>query len=502
MDPENPLAPGDAVVDLKRKEPLIEVHQATDAQRVAYDSWFTEHEERHLRELSDLVAIPTLAMDPERGPDLTRGAEFLRKKLSDLGMQEATVHEGCTFPMVTAEWSGAEGQPTVLFYGHFDVQPADPSRWESDPFEAEVREGRLYGRGASDSKGPIVSLLSAIEALVTLDGTLPVNVMFLFDGCEELGSPAIPQWLAENHEWVSRADYGFNVDAMMHSDDQGQMWKGLRGGGEVVVTVETADSDQHSGIYGGALPNAAIAASMILGSIFNDDGTIAIEDWSEGQTELSVEERAEIAEAGKAFDDAAHLEKLGTARFIGDESYSPIERTWIRSSLDVTGFKSGYLEGAASIVPHRAWFRLMIRTGPGHDTGVLIDRIEKHVEKHTPWGARVEMTTSSAGNAVLFREDDRNFAIGKTVLTEHFGKEPKILYVGGGVPALSFVPDSGGPSLVTVGFQRSDENFHADNEFMRLSSFRTGQRAYARLLHALVGQPKRDQRSAGQQAAR
>jgi acetylornithine deacetylase/succinyl-diaminopimelate desuccinylase-like protein len=280
---------------------------------------------------------------------------------------------------------------------------------------------------------------------------------------------------------------------MMQSDGQGLMWKGLRGGGEVQVTVTTANSDQHSGIFGGALPNAAVAASKIIESIWNEDGTIAIEHWSEGQTELSAEERSEIAEAvRKGFDEAEVLEGLGTAQFIGDKGYSPVERTWIRTSLDVTGFKSGYIEGSASVIPHNAWFRLQIRTGPGHDTDILIDRIKKHIKKHAPWNVRVEMTSASAGNAVLFGEEDRNFAIGKTVLTEFFGKEPNILYVGGGVPALSFVPDAGGPALVSFGFQRSDENFHADNEYMRISSFRSGQRAYARLLHALVGQPKRD----------
>jgi acetylornithine deacetylase/succinyl-diaminopimelate desuccinylase-like protein len=279
---------------------------------------------------------------------------------------------------------------------------------------------------------------------------------------------------------------------MMQSDDQGLMWKGLRGGGAIEVTLTSANSDLHSGIYGGSIPNAAVAASKIIASMYNDDGTIAIEGFNDGLKELSEEERNEIADAVRGFDKAAALKKIGVAQTIGDERYSVVERTWIRSSLDITGFKSGYIEGAASVIPHSAWFRVQTRTGPGHDPVALNEKIMAHIRKNTPWGLKVEMEPASGGSAPYFREDNINFAIGKTVLTEFFGKEPAVLYVGGGVPALSFVPDAGGPQLVSFGFQRSDEGFHADNEFMRIASFQKAQRAYARLLHAVVEQPKRD----------
>jgi acetylornithine deacetylase/succinyl-diaminopimelate desuccinylase-like protein len=243
------------------------------------------------------------------------------------------------------------------------------------------------------------------------------------------------------------------------------------------------------------VPNAAIAAAKIIDSMYNDDGTVAIEGWNEGLKDLSKQERAEIADAVKAFDEDAAREQLGVAQLIGDPDYTLVERTWIRTSLDVTGIKSGYIEGKASIIPHSAWFRVLSRTGPGHDAGKLNKKIMDHVRKHTPWGVKVEMTELDGGDAPFFSEDDLNFLIGKTVLTEFFGQEPRVLYVGGGVPALSHVPDAGGPQLVSFGFQRSDEGFHADNEFMRIASFRKGQRMYARLFHALVDQPPRENRS-------
>ncbi len=472
---------------------LLEVNHASDEQIKAYDAWFTENEERHLKDVADLVAFPTLAMVAENAEDLVKASEFLKEKLTASGMDNATVHPADGFPLVTAEWTGAKGQPTVLFYGHHDVQPVDASRWDSDPFKAEIRDGRMYGRGATDDKGPIIALISALEAQLELDGTLPVNVMVLFDGAEEFGSQSMVKWLTENRNWITKADYGFNADAMMYSDDQGLMWKGLRGGSDVEVTLTSANTALHSGIYGGAAPNSAIAAAKIIASMWNDDGTVAIEGFYDDITQASEQQRQEIADAVAGVDEAAARERLDIAEWIGETDYTIIERTWIRPSLDVTGVKSGYIEGKASTIPFSAWFRVMARTAPGQDPTKINQAIMAHVEKHVPWGLRLEMEDATFGGAPFFSEDDLNFRIGKTVLTEVFGKVPRILYVGGGVPALAYVPEAGGPNLVTFGFQRSDEGFHADNEFMRIASFRKGQRAYARLLHALVGQPKREQ---------
>ena len=226
--------------------------------------------------------------------------------------------------------------------------------------------------------------------------------------------------------------------------------------------------------------------------MWNDDGTVAIEGFYDDVIPATAEARSEIADAVAGVDEAAARKRLDIAQWIGEPDYTIIERTWIRPSLDVTGIKSGYIEGKASTIPYSAWFRVMARTGPGQDPKKVNKAIMDHVSKYVPWGVRVEMKDLTFGGAPFFTEDDLGFAIGKTVLTEFFGKPPRILYVGGGVPALAYVPAAGGPDLVTFGFQRSDEGFHADNEFMRIESFKKGQRAYAQLIHALVGQPKRN----------
>jgi acetylornithine deacetylase/succinyl-diaminopimelate desuccinylase-like protein len=482
-----------AEVAADSKEQLA-INKASNEQLQAYDRFFTENSEEHLSQVAELIALPTLAMVPENAPDLERAGQYLVDRLTEIGMDNAEYHPADGFPLVTAEWMHAEGQPTAVFYGHFDIQPVVAERWDSDPFVAEIRDNKMYGRGATDDKGYIIAFLSTIEAMMELDGKLPINVKFFLDGSEEFGSQSMEAWLAEpdHNAWIREADFGFNLDAMMQSDDQGLMWRGLRGGGDVEVTITSANTAVHSGIYGGTAPNAIHAAAMIIASMYNDDGSVAIEGFSDDLAEASQEQRDEIAAAESDMASTLDKEGLGIAEWIGDPEYTPLERTWIRNSMDVTGVRGGYIEGKASIIADSAWFRVMTRTGPGQDPGELNEKIMAHIKTNTPWGVNVEMASLAAGSAPYFAESDLGFRIGYQVQTDFFGKEPKVLYVGGGVPALSYVPDAGGPSLVPFSFQRSDEGFHADNEYLRIGSFEKGQRAYAQLLHALVGQPTRD----------
>lgn len=469
----------------------LQINHASDEQINAYDQYFTENHERHLNDLKELVAIPSLAMAPEHAPDVLKAAEFVKKKLDDIGMQNATVHDTDGYYTVTAEWMNAPGQPTAVLYGHFDVQPVVPSQWDSDPWNAEIRDGRMYGRGATDDKGPVMALISALEAMLKLDGKLPANVMLALDGSEEYGSSTWPKWLAqpEMQKWLSRADYGFNVDAAIQNDNEGLIWKSFRGFTDVEVTIRSGKSALHSGGFGGAVPNPAIAAAKVLASMWNDDGSVAVEGWYDDLTPMSQEVRQEIAEISAHADYDAIREKYGLSQFIGEEDFSPIERTWIRGSLDVTGIKSGYTEGAASVIPDKAWFRVMARLGPGQNAEKTRKQIMEHVKKNVPWGLKVEMKNVQNCNPVWIDTDDRGLQISKAVQTEVFGKPPRILYVGGSVGPASFISDAGGPKIISFGFQQADENFHGDNEFMRISSFVKAQRAYTRLFHALVGQP-------------
>ena len=474
---------------------LLKVNHANGKQLEAYDNFFKENDERHLDELKQLVAIQSLAMLPEHAPDVLKAAEFIKQKLDAIGMQNATIHETDGYYTLTAEWMNAPGQPTALFYGHFDVQPATPDLWDTDPWKAEIRDGKMYGRGATDDKGPVMALLSALEAMLKIDGKLPVNVMLTLDGSEEYGSSTWPKWLAqpEMKTWLAKADYGFNVDAAIQSDTQGLIWRSFRGFTDVEVTLTSAKGALHSGGFGGPVPNSAIAAGKVIASMFNDDGTVAIEGWYDDQMKMPKEVRQELAALSATMDYDAIREKYGINQFIGEKDYSPIERIWIRGSMDVTGVKSGYTEGAASIIPETAWFRVMARLGPGMNAEKTRKQIMAHIEKNVPWGLKVEMKNTQNCNPVWIDTDNRGLQISKAVQTEVFGQPTPVLYVGGGVGPASFIADAGGPKLISFGFQQADENFHGNNEYMRITSWEKAQRAYPALFHALVGQPLKEQ---------
>lgn len=474
------------------KTATVKFNRASAAQAAAYDKFFKENQQRHLKDLADLVAFPTLRMDPKHHPDVQKAAEFLKAKLVAIGMKNVKVHLP-GYPFITAEWMGAPGQPTAIFYGHFDVQPAVASQWKTDPFKAEIKDGKMYGRGATDDKGPIIAFISALEALMKLDGKLPINIKFILDGSEEFGSQEMPEWAAqpEIKAWLKAADYGFNLDSMMQSDDQGLLWKSLRGSVAFDVKLRSANTALHSGIFGGVAPDSAVAAAMIIASLYKQDGTVAVKGFYDDATPISPKDKRNIAEISKRLDEAAVAKKYGVAKWIGDKRFTPLERTWLRGSCTVTGLKSGYTEGSGAILPETAWFNMLCRLGPGQNPDKIAEQVTAHIKAHTPWGIQVEVKPFGQAVAVLIPDDDPSYALSKSVQTAFYGKPPAELYVGGTVGALSYLKAAGAPNLAALGIQRADEGFHADNEFMRISSFEKGQRLYAMMLHALVGQPPR-----------
>jgi acetylornithine deacetylase/succinyl-diaminopimelate desuccinylase-like protein len=475
------------------KPATVKFNRASAAQAAAYDKFFKENQQRHLKDVADLVAFPTLRMDPKHHLDIQKAAKFLKAKLDAIGMQNVTIHPP-EFPFVTAEWMGAPGQPTVIVYGHFDVQPVVPSQWKSDPFKAEIRDGKMYGRGATDDKGPIIAFISTPEAMMKLDGKLPVNVKLIFDGSEEFGSPTMPDWLAQPKikAWVTAADYGINLDAMMQSDNQGLLWKSLRGTVAFQVNLKSANTALHSGLFGGVAPDSAVAASKIIASLFNDDGTVAVKGFDNELLPIAPEDKKNIAKLSESLDAAAVAKKYGVAQWIGDKRFSPLERTYLRGSCSVTGLKSGYTEGSGAIIPESAWFNILCRLGPGQDPNKIAKQFAAHIKSHTSWGIQVDVKTLSPSVAVLIPGNDPSYALSKSVQTAFYGQPPAEVYCPGSVPALSYLKVSGAPNFPALGVQRADEGFHADNEFMRISSFEKGQRLYAMMLHALVGQPLRE----------
>ena len=458
--------------------------------KTSYDSWFNENSDRLAEELAEFVAIPCIGAEPEHAEDMQTAAQWLAGKLTRIGMENATVHPTTTgHPVVTAEWLHAEGQPTVLVYGHFDVQPVAGQPWDTDPFKPVIKDGRMYGRGATDCKGGLYIPVTAVEALLSTDGKLPVNVKFVFEGQEEIGSPSLLPWISENAEWLA-ADYAYNADAMNYSDEQGLMWKGLRGGAFLAFSVKGANRALHSGIYGGVVPNAVVGMAKIIASFHNEDGTVAVEGFYDKVDPLTNLEKQELA--ARPWDAETDREKFGIKEWVGESGYTPMEIRNLRPTLEVVGFHGG-IDGISAVVPNESRAYVLCRLATSQLATETVNQLKAHIEKHLPAGLTVSFDTElPITPAVKYSADDPAFQIANSVLTDVYGQEPMIGYVGGGVPVLTYMRFLVGRDLVTFGFQREDENFHSANEFLRLSDFKIGQRAYAQLLHAHTGQPLRD----------
>jgi acetylornithine deacetylase/succinyl-diaminopimelate desuccinylase-like protein len=455
-----------------------------------YDRWFEDNFDRHVQELVEFVSIPTIGAEPEHTEDMQKGAQWLADKLTRIGMENATVHRLATpHPVVTAEWLHAEGQPTVLVYGHFDVQPVAGQPWETDPFDPVIKGNRLYGRGATDCKGGLYTAVAAVEALMANDGRLPVNLKFFFEGQEEIGSPSLMPWIGANAEWLA-ADYAYNADAMNYDDNQGLMWKGLRGGAYLAFTVKGANQVLHSGIYGGPTPNPALGLAQIVASFHNEDGSVAVDGYYDKVDPLTDLEKQELA--ARPWDAQADREKFGIKEWVGEAGYTPMELRVLRPTLEVVGIHGG-IDGISAVVPNEARAYVLCRLVTSQMPTETNNLIKAHIEKHLPAGLTVEFNTElPITPAVKYSENDPAYQIANSVLTDVYGQEPMVGYVGGGVGVLAYMRYIVGRDLITFGFQREDENFHSANEFLRLSDFKIGQRAYAQLLHAHVGQPQRE----------
>jgi acetylornithine deacetylase/succinyl-diaminopimelate desuccinylase-like protein len=320
------------------------------------------------------------------------------------------------------------------------------------------------------------------------DGKLPVNVKFMFEGQEEIGSPSLMPWIGANAEWLA-ADYAYNADAMNYSDEQGLMWKGLRGGAFVAFTVRGANRVLHSGIYGGIVPNAVVGMSKIVASFHDEDGAVAVEGFYDNVDPLTDLEKQELA--ARPWDTEADREKFGIKEWVGESGYTPMEIRHLRPTLEVVGLHSG-IDGISAVIPHEARGYILCRLATSQMPSEINNKVKTHIEEHLPAGFTVEFNTElSITPAVKYTEDDPAYQIASSVLTDVYGQKPMVSYVGGGVPVLAYMRYLVGRDLTTFGFQREDENFHSANEFIRLSDFKIGQRAYAQLLHSHVGRPLR-----------
>jgi acetylornithine deacetylase/succinyl-diaminopimelate desuccinylase-like protein len=400
-------------------------------------------------------------------------------------MENARMMETGGHPVVYADWLHAPGRPTILIYGHFDVQPAEPfDLWTSPPFEPEIRDGKIFGRGATDDKGGMLIPILALEAMLQA-GPLGVNVKCLFEGQEEIGSPDLPDFIAANRDLLA-ADMIFSADSMQHSPTEACLILSAKGLVGFEVTIEATDADKHSGLVGNALANPAMALAQLLAGMKDaETGRVLIDGFYDGVPDLTEAERAEIARV--PFDEAGFVAANGAEAAVGEKGYSPMEMMGVRPSLDVNGIWGGYQgDGTKTVHPARASAKITCRLVPGQSPAAIFAKAEAHVLKHAPKATRVTVTRLP-GSADPFGVPDGHNAseIAAGVLREVYGMDPYRIRVGGSVPILSMFLSELGVHATGFGFSLTDENLHAPDEFFRLESFEKGQVAYCRLLEEL-----------------
>jgi len=451
-----------------------------------WQQYLIENQTRFLDELFDYIRIPSVSSLSEHAGDVQRAAEWVAHRFAGAGIENIEIMATGGHPVVYGDWLHAPGVPTVLIYGHFDVQPADPYElWTTPPFEPEIRNGRIYARGASDDKGNSLIPILAVEALLKTTGGLPVNVKFFFEGQEEIGSPQLPPFMEEHREKLS-SDLVISADGGQVGENQPGLFIGFKGLGAVQVDVTGADRDLHSGVFGGAVQNPIHALAEILGSMHDRDGRITVDGFNDEVVPLSEEDRRQIAEV--PHDDEKYKSMFGVEELFGETGYTTIERAWARPTLEVNGIWGGFQgEGIKTVLPSEAHAKISCRLVPDQDPAHIVDAVTRHVEQHTPPGVRVDVTPlEGSAPPYLMPVDHPGNRVAAEVLTELYGTAPYNVRSGGSLPICSHFRDILGVYSLNFAFALEDEDFHSPNEFFRLASFEKGQRAYVMLLEKLA----------------
>ena len=443
----------------------------------SYEKYIDENNDAHLKEYLEFVSIPSISSMPSHKPDIERAAAWIVNKLKAIGMTTAETIPTKGLPVVYGSWDKAPGKPTVLVYGHYDVQPVKESEWENPPFAPVIRNERIFGRGASDDKSGVMIAIWSVEAMLSRNKSLPVNVKFVFEGEEESGSTNFHDFLASNKELL-KADFALNTDAGQRSDSVPAMIMSERGYAGLEFHVKTANFDAHSG-NGGKLPNSAKAMAEIIASFYDKNGNVAVEGFYDKVLPLTPEEREMIKKV--PYSTADEMKLFGTTAETGDTSYLPLERVWYRPTLEINGMSGGYtaVEGFSNIIPGTAMCRLSCRLVYNQSGQEIIDLIEKHINKFAPAGTTIIYNSPEAFSIPLkFPSDTKAYKMVSDALTEIYGRPPLQAANGGSVGSLIDFKEQLGLYAYSLGFQRKDERAHAANEFTRISSLRKGQLVY------------------------
>jgi acetylornithine deacetylase/succinyl-diaminopimelate desuccinylase-like protein len=444
------------------------------------DAYLGANRDRALHELFDLLRIPSVSARTEHNPDTARAAQWVAESLRAIGFS-STIHPTAGHPIVLSEWRKAPaGAPTILIYGHYDVQPAEPLElWESPPFEPEVRNGKLFARGSVDDKGQLFLHVKALEAHLAARGALPVNVIVLAEGEEEVGSDHLAAFI-EQHAKALACDVVVISDSSMFAPGLPSILSSLRGLAYFQIDVQGPSVDLHSGSYGGAVMNPAMALARILATMHDADGHVAIAGFYDKVREWGEAARAQSKSL--PFDDESFRAETGAPALSGEKGYSTLERLWMRPTCEVNGLLSGYTgEGAKTVLPAKAMAKVSCRLVPDQDPRDIERLMRAHVERVTPAGVTVTVTPLHGGSPWRADLSGWIFDAARRALATAFDREPVITGEGGSIPVVGDFQRILNAPVLLVGFGLPGENAHAPNEWLSVDNFFNGMRAMAAL---------------------
>jgi acetylornithine deacetylase/succinyl-diaminopimelate desuccinylase-like protein len=437
-----------------------------------------------VRELSEFVAVPSISRDASR-VTMRAAAQWLAGQLT---FASGRVVETSGHPVVQGEWLGADGAPTILVYGHYDVQPTgDEAEWVTPPFELHVDGDVMRGRGATDDKGPVYIVLKTAQAFMAQERGLPLNVKFLFEGEEEIGSPHLPAFVT-SHAGELAADLVVSADGAMWRASEPSLSLASKGLVTMDIVVDGASTDLHSGRYGGTIANPLHALSEILASLHLPDGTVAVDGFYDGVPELTAQRRRQLAAV--PFDETEYLRELGLATAHGEPGFSTLERLWERPTLEINGVRGG---GKYTVIPHVAVAHVSCRLVPGQDPDRVIEAIMAHVGAQAAPGVRVDVRADQARVPAYTIPADHPAIRAATAALEEVYPGERVLAacIPGTLPATALFERVLGVKTLFFSFSTADEKLHAPGEFMRIGRLREGMRAWEQLWRLLAAGPHR-----------
>ena len=433
-----------------------------------------KNQPRLLDELKTFLRIPSISTLPEHVPDVLRAAQFVADSMKTAGLENTEIIATAKHPLVYADWLHAPGKPTVLCYGHYDVQPPDPlDEWITPPFEPTVRDGNIYARGSADDKGQMYMHIKAVEALLATTGTLPVNLKFLIEGEEEVGGESVAKFVAENPARL-KADVALVSDTELFAEGLPTLCIGLRGLVYTEIEARGPSRDLHSGMYGGAAPNAVFGLIELLAKLKDANGKIQIPGMYDDVAPPTPAEKRSWEQL--PFDEKDFLKnEVGSTRLTGEPGYSVFERTWARPTLEVHGIAGGFTgAGAKTVIPARATAKVSMRMVPNQDPEKIIAAYKKFVADNTPAGIQIEVRVLSWGPAIMVNPDHPAIHVAARAFRDILGKETVFIRSGGSIPIVGDFAKHLGIPTILMGFGLPDDGLHSPNEKYKVANYYAG----------------------------